>query len=111
MVRLRTSLVTLVLSAGASGCSPSHLSFAHLSLFHCDACDDFPTPAYGPGFSLMPGTYTGVSPRGGEAATPMTTPTPDSGVSGRADLPAATTTPATPPTPPVAGPSERSAPQ
>jgi hypothetical protein len=107
MVRLRTSLAALVLSAGASGCSFAHNSLAHYSLFHCDSCDDFPTPAYGPGFSLMPGTYTGVTPRGPEAATPITAPTPNSGVPGRVDLPAAAPTSSTPPTPPVVSPPER----
>ena len=60
MVRLRHAVMAVALGTGAMGCaltqSPSHV--AHYSIWHCDECDDFPTPAYGPGYSMMPGSYT-----------------------------------------------------
>ena len=61
MARLRNVLIAMaiavVLGTGAVGCH-----FAHWSPFHCDDCDDFPAPAYGPDFSMMPGSYTGLPP-------------------------------------------------
>ena len=60
MVRLRNAVMVFVLATGLTGCSSGHWpSIAHWSIWHCDSCDDFPTPAYGPGYSMMPGTYTG----------------------------------------------------
>jgi hypothetical protein len=58
MVRLRNLLTALTLATGMMGCSHTH-DYAHWSIFHCSACDDFPMPAYGPGYSMMPGTYAG----------------------------------------------------
>jgi hypothetical protein len=58
MVRFLNLIMALALSTGVAGCSHSH-GF----IFHCDACDDFPTPGYGPGYSMMPGTYTGPPAR------------------------------------------------
>jgi hypothetical protein len=112
MVRLRNGAVAIVLSASLSGCSFAHYSpfpFAHYSLFHCDSCDDFPTPAYGPDFSLMPGTYTGVGSRDSQPAA-TSTPNPNSGLPVQAASPAAVPTtpaPSTPPAPPVTSPFER----
>jgi hypothetical protein len=105
MVRLRNAAMAVVLGTGVMGCSFSHHPIAHYSIWHCDECDDFPTPAYGPGFSMMPGTYTG--PPGRESAessrpanaSPSPTTTPSAG------QPGASTTP-TPPAPPVAAPEE-----
>jgi hypothetical protein len=57
MARLRNAALAVVLITGVMGCS--HFSIAHFSPWHCDQCDDFPTPGYGPGFSMMPGSYTG----------------------------------------------------
>ena len=75
MASLRTTVIVMALSAGVSGCS-----FAHWSPFHCDSCDDFPTPTYGPGNSMMPGTYTGPPPRDTADAGPeRTTPPPSAG--------------------------------
>jgi hypothetical protein len=63
MVRLRNAVMAAALGAGVAGCSFSHHGIAHYSIWHCDECDDFPTPGYGPGFSMMPGTYTGPPAR------------------------------------------------
>jgi hypothetical protein len=79
MVRLRTAVLAAALSTGVMGCS-----FSHGSIFHCDECDDFPTPGYGPGYSMMPGTYTGPPARdslesnrpGASAPTSGEVPTP-----------------------------------
>ncbi len=57
MARLRNAVMAVVLGTGVLGCS-----FAHWSPFHCDDCDDFPAPAYGPDFSMMPGSYSGLPP-------------------------------------------------
>ncbi len=60
MVRLRNAVMVVMLATGLAGCASGHWpSIAHFSIWHCDTCDDFPTPAYGPGYSMMPGTYTG----------------------------------------------------
>ncbi len=60
MVRLRNALLAVTLAAGLVGCANIHVGdYAHWSLFHCSECDDFPTPAYGPNGSMMPGSYTG----------------------------------------------------
>jgi hypothetical protein len=84
MASLRTTVIVMALGAGVSGCS-----FAHWSPFHCDSCDDFPAPTYGPGNSMMPGTYTGPPPRDTGDAGPMT-----EGVPGSAGAPAAGGAPA-----------------
>ena len=63
MVRLRNAVMAVALGTGAMGCRPSQSHVAHYSIWHCDECDDFPTPAYGPGYSMMPGTYTGAPAR------------------------------------------------
>lgn len=63
MVRLRNAVMACVLASGMMGCSVFHGDgnwVGRWSLFHCDTCDDFPAPAYGPGYSLAPGTYTTV---------------------------------------------------
>ena len=63
MMRLRNGVMAVVLGTGILGCSSSHFNIAHWSIYHCDECDDFPMPAYGPGFSMAPGTYTNVGGR------------------------------------------------
>lgn len=65
MVRLRNALMIVALAAGGFGCAnmgSSGHDYAHWSLFHCSQCDDFPTPAYGPNYSMMPGSYSGPAP-------------------------------------------------
>jgi hypothetical protein len=60
MVKLRIAVATVALCTGVTGCAlhnaPSNI--AHYSIWHCDECDDFPTPGYGPNFSMVPGSYT-----------------------------------------------------
>jgi hypothetical protein len=63
MVRLRHAVLALALGCGGVGCAFSQPDLAHFSIWHCDECDNFPTPAYGPGYSMMPGTYTGAQPK------------------------------------------------
>jgi hypothetical protein len=60
MVRLRHAVMAVALGTGVMGCtlSDSQTRIGHYSPWHCDECDDFPMPAYGPGFTMMPGTYT-----------------------------------------------------
>jgi hypothetical protein len=96
MARLRNVVVLLVLGTSLAGCS-----FAHYSLFHCDACDDFPTPAYGRDFTMMPGTYTGPSLRSTvEADSPSVAPLSSARpTEGAAAVPAPS-----PPSPPTASP-------
>ena len=96
MGRLCNRVLILILGTSLCGCS-----FAHYSLFHCDACDDFPTPAYGPGFTMMPGTYTGSNARGAVEVSSPSTPAPNAAGpgGGAAVLP----TPS-PPSPPAANP-------
>jgi hypothetical protein len=110
MVRLRNALIVFALATGLAGCSSPHQwSIANLSIWHCDTCDDFPAPAYGSNFSMMPGTYTGPPAPGTNSAgqpaagAPAAAPAPAGavappmgGMPGMA--PAATAT--TPPTPP-----------
>jgi hypothetical protein len=93
LARLRNLVTALVLGASATGCS-----FAHWSLFHCDECDDFPTPGYGPGYSMMPGTYAGQTPQDSHEANQRALAPP-----GQPVAPGTTTTP---PTPPAAGPAQ-----
>jgi hypothetical protein len=112
MVRLRNAVMACVLASGMTGCSVFHGDgnwVGRWSLFHCDTCDDFPAPAYGPGYSMMPGTYTTVG--GGPApndpgSAPTATP-PAGGLPHIMD-PTRGTPPAnilTPPSPPVATPA------
>ena len=103
MVRLRNAVMVVMLATGLAGCASGHWpSIAHFSIWHCDSCDDFPTPAYGPGYSMMPGTYTGpptLNSGGPAGSAPAGTPVPSSPAGAAApSSPAATTT--TPPTPP-----------
>jgi len=72
MVRLRNVVMAVLLGTGLTGCS-----FAHWSPFHCDSCDDFPAPTYGPGYSMMPGTYTRPStPGSADSGAPDISPPP-----------------------------------
>ena len=109
MVRVRHAVMAVALGSGAMGCaftqSPSNV--AHYSIWHCSECDDFPTPAYGPGFSMMPGSYTGIAgqnqksteskPATNNALDPGAVPPP-----GQAPAPTAPPTTVTPPPPPAA---------
>src|SRR5262245_24775046 len=76
MVRLRNALMIVALAAGAFGCAHfgghGH-TYEHWSPWHCSECDDFPTPAYGPNGSMLPGTYSGP-PSESESSTRMGTP-------------------------------------
>jgi hypothetical protein len=107
MVRVRHAVMAVVLGTGAMGCaltqSPSNV--AHYSIWHCDECDDFPTPAYGPGYSMMPGSYTPVQGQKSPESKPATNSGLDSGAvpppeQAPAPIPLPTTT--TPPQPPAA---------
>ena len=111
MARLRNAMMAVLLGTCVMGCS-----FAHWSPFHCDDCDDFPAPAHGPDFSMMPGSYTGQPPseNGGRASLPAAnvpagsgaTPPSASGASQpveEAPLPAPAPAP-TPPSPPAVTP-------
>jgi hypothetical protein len=105
MMRLRNGLLAVVLGTGMIGCSSSHFNIAHWSIYHCDECDDFPMPAYGPDFSMAPGTYTNV---GGRSAVDTSRPA-NAAPAGEllpADQPSTAMPPATstPPVPPAAGP-------
>ncbi len=102
MVRVRHAVMAVALGTGAMGCaltqSPSNV--AHYSIWHCDECDDFPTPAYGPGYSMMPGTYTRPPSQNSPGPTAATNGTGDAGA-----VPPPQQTPAsTPPPPPAATP-------
>ena len=104
MVRRRNVVMVFALATGLAGCSFEHVpSIAHFSPFHCDTCDDFPTPAYGPNYSMMPGTYTGPAIPG-TATQPGVAP-PASGATAGAMPAAGTTPPAVPPMPREAGPA------
>lgn len=76
MVRLRNALVMAAMAVGGFGCShfQGGHDYAHWSIFHCSECDDFPAPAYGPGGSMMPGSYSGTEPTS-SASTRTATPT------------------------------------
>jgi hypothetical protein len=111
MVRFRHLVVAVALGTGVMGCalsqSPSHI--ARYSIWHCDECDDFPMPAYGPGYSMMPGTYT--RPPAQESLEPkqQASSAADSGsVPPPQQMPASTPAGATttPPTPPLASPGQ-----
>jgi hypothetical protein len=117
MTRLRNALLAVTLAIGATGCSHFH-DVAHWSIFHCSECDDFPTPSYGPGYTMAPGTYTGPPPQSQPSSTGTIAP-PSSNVPAqnveavvpppneRPTTPAAATPPSTstttPPVPPTAG--------
>ncbi len=73
MVRLRNVLMAVALGTGVIGCTHPP-TFAHFSLFHCSECDDFPTPAYGPNYSMAPGSYSGPASENKPDASRMTTP-------------------------------------
>ena len=73
MVRLRNVLMAVALGAGVTGCSHPP-TYAHFSLFHCSECDDFPTPSYGPNYSMAPGSYSGPKSENKPDASRMTTP-------------------------------------
>ena len=112
MVRLRYAVMAVALGTGVMGCALSQSHVAHYSIWHCDECDDFPTPAYGPGNTMMPGTYTGAPPRDRPEANQPGNSTPDLGAVPPPTQPAATTPlPAapTPPTPPSASPGQGAA--
>jgi hypothetical protein len=104
MVRLRNALMAFVLATGLTGCSAFHGGgdwMSRWSIFHCDSCDDFPAPAYGPGYSMMPGTYTGTTPPGsGESEHPAASNPPAAAMPGMTPPPSITT----PPSPPSATP-------
>ena len=107
MVRVRHAVMAVALGTGAMGCaltdSPSHV--AHYSIWHCSECDDFPTPAYGPGYSMMPGSYTGIAGQKSTESKPTTNNALDSGAAPPPQQTPASTpspTPTTPPVPPAA---------
>ena len=79
MVRLRNAIGIIAMAAGVCGCAQDHqlykaTGYHHWSVFHCGECDDFPTPAYGPNYSMAPGSYSGPHPES-EASSRMGTPT------------------------------------
>jgi hypothetical protein len=79
MVRLRNAVMIVAMAAGAFGCAngsgTTGRGYAHWSIFHCSQCDDFPAPAYGPNYSMMPGSYSGPPP---ESSSSLRTATPTS---------------------------------
>jgi hypothetical protein len=102
MVRLRNLVIVAVMATGLAGCASGHWpSIANFSIWHCDSCDDFPMPAYGPGYSMMPGTYTGGPPTQNGSAR-LTPTTPSANAAPERAVPAATISPpaaaTTPPT-------------
>ncbi len=107
MVRLRNAVMAVALGTGVMGCafSQSQSHVAHYSIWHCDECDDFPMPAYGPGFSMMPGTYTRPPAQGSLDPKQSANGAADSdSVPPPQQLPASMPPSATPPTPPAASP-------
>jgi hypothetical protein len=103
MVRLRNVMVAVVLGTGVTGCGTSHFNIARISIWHCSECDDFPMPAYGPDYSMMPGTYTGAPPRDSLESNPPANSMPPSvpvspGVQPGTSTPPPTTTAPPPPT-------------
>jgi hypothetical protein len=108
MVKLRNAAMAVALGTSVMGCaltgsSPSNIG--HYSIWHCDECDDFPTPAYGPGFSMMPGSYTAPPAANMPVANPMASGAPDLGAPPPQQTPALTpgAPTVTPPAPPAAG--------
>jgi hypothetical protein len=109
MVRLRNAVMAVALGTGVMGCAFSNFNIARISIWHCDECDDFPMPAYGPGFSMMPGTYTGTAPRDSVEPNRPSAAAPGPGSSPPPQQqPVPTTPPATPtlPLPPSAAPGQ-----
>jgi hypothetical protein len=110
MVRFRNALMIVGLAAGAFGCAHgggSHGDYAHWSIFHCSQCDDFPMPAYGPGGSMVPGSYSGP-PSDSQASSRMATPSSSNApvVSPEAAVPPSSERPSdTAPTPPAPPPA------
>jgi hypothetical protein len=112
MARLRNAMMAVVLGTGVMGCS-----FAHWSPFHCDECDNFPAPSYGPDFSMMPGSYTGLPPSNSdgtprtEAAAAPSGPGTQPAAGGLPALPVEEAPPPSPspPVPPTAAPRTSSA--
>jgi hypothetical protein len=110
MVRFRNAVIAFALATGMTGCSAFHGEgnwLGRWSIFHCDSCDDFPAPAYGPGYSMMPGTYTGAATPGSGGPDQPAASTPPAGAMPGMTPPAAGTPPAantTPPSPPAAPP-------
>lgn len=107
MMKVRHAVMAVALGTGGMGCaltqSPSHI--AHYSIWHCDECDDFPTPAYGPGYSMMPGSYTAIAGQRSPDAKPATSGALDSGaVAPPQQMPSVASPPGTttPPPPPAA---------
>jgi hypothetical protein len=108
MVRLRNAAMAVALGSGVMGCasskSQSQSLFARTSIWHCDECDDFPTPAYGPGYSMAPGSYTRPPAQESLESKPPATGAADSGdVSSPPQLPASTPPPTTETPPPTPG--------
>jgi hypothetical protein len=109
MLRLRNAVVAVAMGIGVMGCAVSSSHVAHYSIWHCDECDDFPAPAYGPGYSMMPGTYTGPTARDSAGSNQPSTgtfasesaPPPQHQPDG-----AARSTTVTPPPPPAAAPND-----
>lgn len=102
MVRLRNALFIVALAAMGFGCAHwggSHpIDFEHLSLFHCSECDDFPAPAYGPNYSMLPGSYSGPAP---ESTSSLREATPTSSNIQPSNSEAVTTPPDERPIPPT----------
>src|SRR5271156_2778572 len=106
MVRLRNAVMAVALGTGVMGCALSQSHVARYSIWHCDECDDFPTPTYGPGNSMMPGTYTGAPPRERPESDRPGSSTSDVGTVPPTSQPGPSTPPAatTPPTAPAPSP-------
>jgi hypothetical protein len=105
MLRFRNAVMAVAMGMGMIGCALSSSNVAHYSIWHCDECDDFPTPAYGPGYSMVPGTYTGPTARDSAGSNSPSNVAPDSGSAPpppqQPNSPAPSRT-VTPPTPPAA---------
>ena len=100
MVRLRNAVMAFVLATGLTGCTLENFTVANLSIWHCDSCDDFPAPAYGPDYSMMPGTYTRpITPGSTESGQPAA-PTSPAGAMPGMTSPVPITTPPLPPSAP-----------
>ena len=101
MVRLRNAVMVFAVAVALAGCStPHNWNIAHISIWHCDSCDDFPSPANGPNDSMIPGTYTGPALPGTGDAARATGSAPSSGGTPAMAPAAPAITPPTPPTPP-----------
>jgi hypothetical protein len=109
MVRLRHAVMAAALGTGAMGCTlaDSQTRIGHYSPWHCDECDNFPMPAYGPGASMMPGSYTRLSGQGSlDPKQPASDALDNETVPPPHQMPAVTPPPpiTTPPAPPAAAP-------